>query len=484
MQSISENLFEPVAVRPRAITAELLLTTTTPVSHHDPAVQDDSNTMLFNRQKQLLQMEMDTAMPRQAEIDALCAAYPMPTEVADVLCDVTVPEFVAIVLTRIFLDCYNAGDGTGLLRGTNRYEMLETRLRAAAIKSHGLRGWWNRLAQDMQAPIHGGEEDAALMRLLTLPRGLQALVLRALVHDYRSIVALARFWHTQGKLLSYEYAEAAGKEQIMETKTLRLAISESAGGSQSAAIVDVPAVSSNTLRHQVVREPGWLHLAGLLGLSETQPGQGEITPGAEAIFVNGGNIRAGAKQPSNPFGLAQQIRGLYPLLDLLGGVTDSFDLGESRLSVASWLVCRENRAALAGSPAADLPTASLSVFDMIDDVTLTRQATERGVGQMIYSFETLCTGVQILCRLSLAPFTSGLTQGAMAAAATTYLANLPNLAGQSARGYGHLTGEWLVDIEQTGELIQAYEEYIRSNIGQLRAGLVDGTMGTGTVVVS
>lgn len=37
---------------------DLLLTALTPISHHDPAITDGSNTLTFNRQKQYVRRSM------------------------------------------------------------------------------------------------------------------------------------------------------------------------------------------------------------------------------------------------------------------------------------------------------------------------------------------------------------------------------------------------------------------------------------------
>jgi hypothetical protein len=301
---------------------------------------------------------------------------------------------------------------------------------------------------------------------------------------------LARVWHQAVKQESAAYAERAGVE-AGSGERVELAFSgELAGADDEAAAppraIDVPAVSGNHLRHRVVREPAWLHLCERLGLDARWPGTGGLAPGTEALFYNGGNIKSGAKQPTNPFGLAWAVRALYPVADLLGGVTDSFDLGASRLRVGAWLVCRENAEALAGSAAAELPLARISAFELLDDVTLTRQAGRVGVGQMLWSFETLCAGAQVLLRLDLAPLTPLLTQGALVAAVATYLERDATLGGQAARGFGHVRGEWLavppgVDREA---LRAGYERYLAEHRGELREGLLRGTLGTSTVLVS
>jgi hypothetical protein len=365
-----------------------------------------------------------------------------------------------------------------------RYNRLESRIRNAAVQAITLRGFWDRLADSLRVPIHSGDRDLILAQFWSLPRGVQEMSLRVLAREHRSVVTIARLWHTQSKLASAEYATAAGAAQAGPMTTLSYDARDLPSLPEGIGPVDVPAVTGNTVRHQLVREPGWLHMATVLGLEAGSPGEGPLPIGVEALFVNGGNIRAGAKQPSNPFLLSVEARRHYPLLDLLGGVGDSFDLGESRLDVAAWLVCRENREALEGSPAADLPAARLSAFDMLDEVTHTRQATGAGVGQMIYTFETLCTGAQVLVRLSQPPWTRRLTRGALACALMTYEEGSRTVGGQSARGFGWCGMERLRTPEDESELARLYEEYLIQNRDALREGLVDGTLCTSGRVVS
>jgi hypothetical protein len=475
---------EPTVIVPSAPTYEVLLTGDTAISHHDPAVQDDSNRLLFNRQKQLLSEGGGGPMPTQEQIDTIVSLEPVPVSAADLLRDLSFPEFVATALARLFMDLYNSQDGAGLFAGMERYSRLEARLRQAAIAAPNLRRWWDRLVDSMQVGIHGGEHDAELLSLLTVPAGLQQLVLRSLAEDYRSIVALARLWHSEAKLSSEDYAAKVGRPQVREAVILSWQADELQGVAVGAQVAEVPAVSANSLRHQLVRKPLRDHLWQHLGIQAAWPGKGLVPPGVEAIFENGGNIEAGAKQPSNVHGLAWRIREAYPVLDLLGGVTDSFDLGESRLKVAGWLVCRENREALRGSPAYDYPAASVSVFDMLDDVTHTRQASGAGEGQMIYSFETLCTGAQILCRLTLSPHTPRLSHGALQAALKWYL-DRQVVGGQSARGFGWMRAEALRIPENCdGQEASEYEAYLAEHREELLQGLIDGTLCSGARVLT
>jgi hypothetical protein len=471
-----------IVVVPNAITYEILLTLNQSLSHHDPAVQDKSNRLLFNRQKQRLEYALDDTPANQEILDAICKAHPLLGDMAELGKDLTFPEFIGAALIRIFLDIYNPrnnGDGEGLFVGKERYVMLEARFRQAAICAATLRSFWNRLVNAMQVSAHPADYDQELAIIFALPKGIQHLILRSLADDYRSIMSLARLWYQVRKepVPTTNLFAKAPEPVILQFDASSL---HAEGGSR---VVEVPAVSANSARHQMVREPAWLHLFGRLGLMPGDPGKGPVPAGVEALFYNGGNIEAGAKQPSNPFALANEIRKKYPSLDLLGGVTDSFDLGESRLRVGTWIVCKENARALSDSPAASLPSIHESIFDLIDDETRTRMAGKSGQGQMIYNYESLCAGTQILVRFSLQPFTPILSEGALLAALKWYLAEDRTIGGQAARGHGDVRGEWLIQPKRE-EPLAAYEQYLDEHAEELRQGLVSGTLGTNTKVVS
>lgn len=483
--SVAVAPFEPIIVRPRRDALWLLLTATQPISHHDAAVQDDSNRQLFNRQKQRVDDIPPAVLPTQAQIDRFAALWPVPGSLLDWYSDLSLPEFLATALMRTFLDLHNRGEGEGLFTGLDRYARLEARVNQAATGVPTLRGWWARLARLLGTDVHGGEHDAALLSLLMVPRALQQLALAELVDQTRTMVSLGREWHNERKLQSEAYAAKSGRQAVAAgDATLSFCEGDLTPSARGTRVLEVPAVSVNALRHQIAREPAWLHLSTALGLTPDRPGRGLLPPGAEAIFYNGGNIRSGAKQPSNAFDLAQVARGRYPTLDLLGGVCDSFDVGESRLQMGAWLVCRENRTALADTPAGDLPDLGISALDMLDDVTHTRQAGQTGVGQMIHSFETLCVGAQIAVRLSLSPFTHPLTVGALAAAVDTYFDCDSTVGGQAARGFGAMRGRVLTPFPEAEQRRRDYEAYLLEHQDALRAGIVDGTLGTGAVVLS
>ncbi|MBU6362526.1 MAG: hypothetical protein KGS46_21145, partial [Chloroflexi bacterium] len=326
-------------------TYNLILTALTSISHHDPAVQDGSNQLQFNRQKQTV---CRPAVSGNQTTGKLLELLSVPNEIVELLNGMTKAEFVAVAFAKTIIKIYNSMDGTGLFSGIGRYQMLESRLRYAAIRSNSMRKLWATICADLQFPVHPSTYDEIVLAFYALPTSTQQAVIAAIVSQYRAIVAIARAW---AKMPENDIPLFASDQIVFAPDT---AINE-------IAIVEVPTVSANSMRHQLVRAAGWQHMQRILGI--TPP----IPPAVEAVFENGGNIKAGAKQPSNSAMLGQRVRDMYPLLGLVGGVTESFDLGESNLSVQSWLVCQENERALSGTPAEGLSMASVSAFDLLDN---------------------------------------------------------------------------------------------------------------------
>ncbi len=461
-----------------------LLTALTPLSHHSAGVGEKGNVSTLNRREQFVARPAADA-PTPEEIAAFCAAHPVPVEVWEALRLVEFPTYVAVALVKLLIEQYGGGEGTGLLSGVDRYEMLAKRLQSAAVASPTLRRLWEVLCRGLQLPLHPQRLDAALLRFWALTPALQSAASAAAIEETHAVVALARLWSAQEKLRNPDYAQAAGQLELVDAALIRPTYTF-APTAQEQPSAGVAVVSANTVRHQMVRAPLWAHLCRRLGVPVGTPGQGALPLAVESIFDNGGNIRAGAKQPANPHALKWSIRGAYPALDLLGGVTDSFDLGKSRLDVFAHLVCRENGAALANAPDAvrRSPMAAVSAAEMVDLASETRQATPSGEGQMIRSFEVLKPGTQIHVWLALDPWTTQPTRGALACALAEYEQGTPILGGQAARGYGLMGVERLADLPTAREDAAAYEEYLAGHKEALLAGLLDGTLGCGKVICS
>jgi hypothetical protein len=457
----------------------LLLTAQTPISHHDPTGGNTSNTLTFNRRRQFIDLDDERDPIAQEEVDAFCEAHPVPTNIHRVIVrSASFAEFVACAFMRVLINTHGRGDGSGLFSGMERYTMLENRLRTSGIRAQNLRQVWDTMCTDLLMDIHPEAVDAALLDFFAMPMNVQRAAITAMTTNYRTVVTIARAWNDATKMMSENYAAAAGQMALMDDRLPVSFRADEIEQLQARFVAEVPAISTNGLRHQLVRRPAWVYLCRALDLV---PEEVEIPVGAEAIFENGGSIKAGAVQPQGSYYMAQIIRDTFPTLDLLGGVTNTFDIGESRLKMASWIVCRENAGALSGL-GVDLPSMDTSVFDMLDTVTHTRQASRQGDGQMIFNFETLIPGTQLVASMWLDAFTPTVTRGALEEALAEYEMGLGFAGGQSARGFGHVALEWLTPCEDGAR--DAYRKYLSENGDHLRAAILDGTLGCDKVVAS
>ena len=89
-------------------------------------------------------------------------------------------------------------------------------------------------------------------------------------------------------------------------------------------------------------------------------------------------------------------------------------------------------------------------------------------------------GTQVYVELVLTPYATELTRGALAASLLYYAANSQVIGGQSARGHGRMQMTLLTNMPND---LDAYLAYLDANRERLRAGILDGTLCSGTVVV-
>lgn len=444
----------------------------TPISHHDPGQKDKSNKSLFRRQAQNIEIATAAAKPTQEVVNKLCEAVQVPLEVAPLLQEATLPQFLAAALMREFISVYGGRDGEGLFSGSDRYRFLEERFGHAAVQSANLYEFWGRACSALLVGAPQYEESRSLLTLLSMPALIGQQVLHVLAATPRPCVMLARVWADAVKRQNESYAKAAGTERAdTQMATLHYTADTQV---LPEMVVDMPIVSANTLRHQLIREPGMWHLFHALDLGFDEP-----LPAITAAFYNGGDIKPGASEPGGIFWIRKAIREKYPLLALISGNVDSFILGEGNLNVYAWLRCRENNRAL---KRAGLETQQ-SVFDLIDEWTLTRHANRVKSGQMAFSFETLVAGTEIIVNLSLSPYASDLEIGALMASLKTYTEVDATVGGQSARGFGLLDMDFH-DCEPDMAALGHYETYLAENRDALRGGLIDGTLSTGKQIVT
>jgi len=234
----------------------------------------------------------------------------------------------------------------------------------------------------------------------------------------------------------------------------------------------VPAISENALRATLFRTPLADHLVDEL----------DITPGSVPqtvvnLLYSGGQMKAGAKAPTNDIELGHMIRSLYPSLDLLGGAVDGFILPRSRLRIAAWLVAREYADPLAlVAPELEDEARQVSAFDLLDEETRTRGTGSSSDGnQMLYTYETLAAGAKIHIELTLDDLCPDATLGCIDIALDNWDRYI---GGQARQGRGRVEIV-CASLPNKGE---AYLDHIAGHHDAMRDGLTTGTLGTEKVL--
>lgn len=470
-----ENTTQPMVITPTGKAFWMKLTMLAPLSHHDPAQADKSNFSLFRRQKQKISLQPKHGQITQGEIDNLCQMFPIPADITPFFQQASFAQFVGAALGKLFLDMYNHEDGEGLFSGVERYRMMETRFSQSAIRVHTLYEFWATACHELQTGINDSRYDKPVLTLLSIPSIIGTQVLHEFSQNMRLLTLLAREWHTTAKNQSPEYAKKKKQEQA-NPENVTLSFKSENQAFMSQLWLQVPTFSGNSVRHEMVREPGLWHLFHRVGI-----GFQSVPKGVQALFENGNNIAGGSSAPSNAYALSQQIKEMFPLLGLLSGSTDSWLLGEGNLqAVNAWIVCKENNDALA---LAGIESRE-SIFEMLDSWTLNRLQGRAGTSPMPYSFEVLSKGTEILVRFALSPYATELEIGALLAALTTYRRADSTLGGQAARNFGLAKCEWLhgelSPDDAHAEII--YEKYLEENKDMLRRELQSGELGAGVIV--
>ena len=158
---------------------ELVLNAESPIAHGDPAVQRDTNIVSFNRQKQILPLDRAFSDSDDDEfLRAISAHHPCTAGLKKLFVQSSTAEVVAVIITRLFIEIYN---GQGLMTGSERYSMLDGRIKAAAMKAGSLSSFWATLLDSMKVSIQPSSYDPLLAELFSLSQKLQALSLSMLI---------------------------------------------------------------------------------------------------------------------------------------------------------------------------------------------------------------------------------------------------------------------------------------------------------------
>lgn len=462
-------------------------TATQTVAHGEAGVNSTgpNNTTLFARELTLLRREQlaYTNASLTTALDSVMAAIPVTQSSAEFLATLTGGEMIAVLFTAQFPTIYG-GDGAGLFSGIERYQYLTTRLVDAATSCSSLATAFGYIARKLSLPMPAQSHNAALLALYMLPAPIQSAALTAILKAPEMIVMGARLIADGLKATSASYAEKAnvGIEHKTVYRPSELQLCQFSGENGRELAVRIPALSGNSLRHNLLRAPAATRLLTELGLTPDR----EVVPiGVERFLYSGGNTTKGARTPGAADLLEAKVRQLYPMIDALGGSFDQFVMTRSQVSIASWIVCRENnwitRRKTEGRVSSDE-----SIFDLVSEATRTRAGVggkDKESGQMIFSYETLAAQTQVLFEVSWQPYTRPLTIGATIAALYDWQATGGYIGARSAQGHSQFIAEWPASSPDSPDYAQDYLDYLRNGpTAEMRQGLTDSTFGSGVTL--
>ena len=455
------------------------MTASTPLAHGEAGANSTgpNNTTLFARELALLSREQfgQSNASAKATINDLLTLFPLPKSSFSFLETLTGAQLVAVLFTAQFPLNYG-GEGAGLFAGLERYQYLTTRLADAATSCSTLPTAWGYIARKLSLPMYPEKSYSVMAALFTLSKPIQAAALSAVLQAPELVVMTARMLADGIKAASADYARKAGVERS-ETAVYRMAdaqIADVTAEHGRKLAVRIPAISDNSLRHNLLREPMATRLLTELGLT---PDRQVVPVGVERFLYSGGNTQKGAKSPAASDLYEARARQLYPMVDALGGSFDQFVLTRSQVSIASWVVCAENNWITERKTDGALKSES-SIFDLVTETTRTRAGiggNDKEDGQMIFSYETLAVGTPVLVEIGWQPFTRDLTIGATLQGLLDWQASGGRIGARGAQGHSWFLAEF-PDDERMG-WASDYLAYLREQRDALVAGLTGATFG-------
>jgi len=356
-------------------------------------------------------------------------------------------------------------------------QYLTTRLADAATSCSTLPTAWGYMARKLALAMYPESGYAVMAALFTLPKPIQAAALTAILRAPELIVMSARMVADGIKAASADYARKA-KIQQTELEVCQMAdsqIADIAAENGAGLAVQLPNISDNSLRHNLLREPMATRLLGELGL---QPDRQIVPVGVERFLYSGGNTQKGAKSPAASDLYEAIVRESYPMVDALGGSFDQFLLTRSQVSLASWIVCRENNKITERKTDGDL-RSDISIFDLVAETTRTRSGiggNDKEDGQMIFSYETLAINTPVLVEVAWQPFTRSLTIGATLQGLRDWQAEGGRIGARGAQGHSWFLADFPED--ERFEWADEYTTYLRGRRDRLAEGLMAATFCT------
>lgn len=439
------------------------------------------NLTLFARELTLLKREQlgFTERDGREALASLMSAFPVGNTACEYLGILSGAQLVATIFAAQFPLIYgsrNKGDGEGLFAGIGRYEYLQTRLSDAAASCSTLATAWGQTARRLNLPVYPEDSYRVMAALFSLPKPIQAGALSAFLEAPELVIMSARFVADSIKAASPEYARKASQPASTLTvyqPTLEQA-AEVAASEGKLLPVRIPNLSGNSLRHSLLREPMATRLLSAVGVTPDNP----VPVGVSRFLYSGGNTTKGARAPGAADMHEAKVRKLLPMVEALGGSFDQFLLSRSAVSIASWIVCRENNW-ITERRTDGAVRSDASIFDLVTETTRTRGGiggNDKESGQMIFSYETLAAQTQVLTEIRWQPFTSRLAIGATLQGLLDWQAGGGTIGARGAQGHSQMVATFEPDARF--DWADEYLDYLTANKDAIAAHLKAATFGT------
>lgn len=444
-----------------------------------------NNLTLFARELTLLKREQLGYSERDGReaLTALMAAFPVGNTCCEYLSILTGAQLVATIFAAQFPLIYggrNRGDGEGLFSGIGRYEYLQTRLSDAAASCSTLATAWGQTARRLNLPVYPEESYRVMAAMFSLPKPIQSAALSAFLEAPELVIMSARFVADSIKASSEAYAKKAN--QPASTLTIYAPtpeqVAEVAAAEGKLLPVRIPSLSGNSLRHSLLREPMATRLLSAVGLSPDDP----VPVGVSRFLYSGGNTTKGARAPGASDVYEAKVRRLLPMVEALGGSFDQFLLGRSAVSIASWIVCRENNW-ITERRTDGAVRSDASIFDLVTETTRTRGGiggNDKESGQMIFSYETLAAQTQVMVEIRWQPFTSQMAIGATLQGLRDWQAAGGAIGARNAQGHSQMVAAF--EADHRFAWADDYLTYLDANKAEIAGHLKAATFGTEVVL--
>jgi hypothetical protein len=483
----------------------MVLEAATAIAHGDPGAENVGNTTPFRTQDVLyrrpgaatpiadetepvgLEESVMTRNLREAEaaIRALAAYYPLSPALAAALSGLEAEEFLASAFLFTLIQAMNrlhGGEGEGLFSGTERYDLLQSRLKIVGSQfATSIFSVYARLLSVLRIESILPLQDI-LPAYTSLPRAVQQAMIATLTRDSQACITIARYWFDEtrkqreapGEGLWQQFYDPAGKI---------------AGSSLVEAEAAVPHISTNAFRHSIFRETLRDHLLEVCGIGtiEEVVREKRLPEYVTMLFSNGSNVAAGKPIPANNEELGYYVQRMFPSIELLGGCTPTLIM-TGKLVPSNWTLCLQNNQATSYyGQTSDVDAASL--LTVITNVTHAVEGMEatRANSQMIFSHTVMKQGSKVLLLVGFRPYTSERAKGAAWLGLQRWLQAGGHVGGKDAQGEGHFhvvetqilpdaPGD-TEDVSYYAQCADAYQEYVEQERETLRWHLVTGSLG-------